>query len=197
MIMGVHAEALGAAAYAVVLVLAAAGLEGIARYAGWRADRYHAAGFRYHPALDVWVCPEGEHLRPSSVGDGGAAVVRYRARAHICNVCPAKPQCTDSDEGRAIEHDLRPWLETGVGQFQRGMSLTLLVLAGMITLIELARHPRGADGIALAIVAVAVATLGGRCFAAFAKGIGGRRGGLEESRSGPTGRNNTFGLRTR
>lgn len=163
MIAGVHPEALAAAAYAVVLVLLALGLEGLARYAGWQAHRYHAPGFRYHRALDVWECPQGEHLRPSAVGDR-ARVVRYRARAHVCNACPVKPCCTDSNHGREIEHDLRPWLGTAIGQFHRGMSLSLLGLAGVIALIELFQHPTPAATIVLGTVAVIVAILGGRLY---------------------------------
>ena len=162
---GVHVEALAAAAYAVVLVLLAVGLEGLARYAVWQAHRYHAAGFRYHRALDVWECPQGEHLRRSTVDDR-AHVFRYRARAHVCNACPAKPRCTDSDDGREIEHDLRPWLGTAIGQFHRGMSLALLVLAGLIALIELCQHPTPADGIMLGTLTVTIGILGGRLYSA-------------------------------
>lgn len=109
---GMHAEALAAAAYAVVLILLAAGLEWVARHAVWQARRYHAAGFRYHRVLDVWECPQGEHLRPSAMDDR-ARVIRYRARPHVCNACPVKVGCTDSDDGRGIEQDLRPVAEDG------------------------------------------------------------------------------------
>lgn len=165
MIAGVHPEALAAAAYAVVLLLLAVGLEGLARYAGWQAHRYHAAGFRYHRVLDVWECPEGEHLRPSAVDDR-ARIVRYRARAHVCNACPAKRRCTDSDDGREIQHDLRPWLGTAIGRFHRGMSLMLLLLAGLIVLIEFCQHPTPADGIVLGTLTAAVGILGGRLYSA-------------------------------
>lgn len=145
---GMHAEALAAAAYAVVLILLAAGLEWVARYAVWQARRYHAAGFRYHRVLDVWECPH------------------YRARPHVCNACPVKIGCTDSDDGRGIEQDLRPWLRTAIGRFHRGMSLVLLVLAGMIVLIELLQHPTPADGIMLGTLTVTVGILGARLYSA-------------------------------
>jgi hypothetical protein len=162
---GMHPEALAVAAYAVVLVLLAVGLEGLARHVVRQAHRYRLAGFRYHRALDVWECPQGEHLLPS-IMDDRARVTRYRARAHVCNACPAKPRCTDSDDGREIEHDLRPWLGTAIGRFHRGMSLVLLVLAGLIALIELGQHPTPADGIMLGTLAVAVGVLGFRLYAA-------------------------------
>jgi len=179
MIAGVHPEALAAAVYAVALVLLALGLERVARYTVRQARRYHAAGFRYQPTLDVWECPQGEHLRRSAVDDQ-ARVVRYRARAHVCNACPVKSRCTDSDDGREIEHDLRPWLGTAIGQFQRGMSLVLLVLAGLIALIELVQHSTTpADEITLGTLTVAVGILGARLYSEL-------RSAPESSRNGPS-----------
>lgn len=165
MTAGMHVEALAVAAYAVVLVLLAVGLEWLARYAVWQAHRYRVAGFRYHRVLDVWECPQGEHLRPFTI-DHREGVIRYRARAHVCNACPAKRRCTDSDDGREIEHDLRPWLGTAIGRFHRGMSLVLLVLAGLIALIELCQHPTPAESIMLGTLAVAVGILGVRLYSA-------------------------------
>jgi hypothetical protein len=75
-----------------------------------------------------------------------------------------KPRCTDSDDGREIEHDLRPWLGTAIGQFHRGMSLVVLVPAGLIPLIELFQHPTPADGVMLGTVVAAVGILGGRLY---------------------------------
>jgi len=162
---GMHAEALAVAAYAVVLVLLAVGLEWLARYVVRQAHRYRVAGFRYHRALDVWECPQGEHLRPFPMDDR-ERVIRYRARACVCNICPAKARCTDSDDGRQIEHDLRPWLGTAIGRYHRGMSLVLLVLAGLIALIALCQHPTPAESILLGTLAVAVAILGGQLYSA-------------------------------
>ena len=177
-------EALAVAAYAVVLVLLAVGLEGLARYVVWQAHRYRVAGFRYHRALDAWECPQGEHLRPFTMDDR-ARVIRYRARAYVCNACPAKPRCTDSDDGRQIEHDLRPSLGTSIGRFHRGMSLVLLVLAGLIALIEVCQHPTPRDSIMLGTLAVAVGILGGRLYSALRTASGPpRQSGLRTSSRG-------------
>ena len=45
---------------------------------------------------DYWLCPEGEHLWPHEL-DPELRLVRYRARAHVCNGCAVKHRCTDSD----------------------------------------------------------------------------------------------------
>ena len=51
--------------------------------------------------LDVWVCPEGEQLR--RFGDRPPAPHRpLPGAADVCNACPAKDGCTDSDEGREV-----------------------------------------------------------------------------------------------
>ena len=38
-----------------------------------------------------------------------------------------------------------PWLRSAIGRFHRGMSLALLVLAGLIMTIELLRHGHGPE----------------------------------------------------
>ena len=72
-------------------------------------------------------------------------MIRYRAPARTCNGCPIKSQCTDSDTGREISVSLDPWLSSAIGRFHRGISLTLLVLAGLIIAIELLRHGHGTE----------------------------------------------------
>jgi hypothetical protein len=156
-----HAEVLFAAAYAAGLVLLAGALEGVARYTVWQAHRYHAAGFRYHRRLDAWICPEGEQLRRIAA-DPMERVARYRAAPHICNACPRKSGCTDSDKGREVQYDLRPWLGTAIGQFQRGMSLVILGLAALICAIEIVRYPGAADTVPLGTVLLAVTLLAWR-----------------------------------
>ncbi len=174
----VHAEVLFAAGYALGLVLLAGGLECVARYTLWQAHRYHAAGFRYRRGLDAWICPEGEHLRRIAV-DPAERVARYRAPARTCNACPAKPRCTDSDGGREIQHDLRPWLGTAIGQFQRGMSLAILGFAALISSIELVRYPDVADAAALGTLLLAVAVLAQRGYGSMRRD--GRRRAAAES----------------
>ena len=48
-------------------------------------------------AHDDWQCPEGQHLWPHEF-DHERRLVRYRAKAHICNGCPRKERL----------HGLRP-----------------------------------------------------------------------------------------
>ena len=52
--------------------------------------------------------PEGEHLWPHEF-DHERRLMRYRAKAHVCNGCPRKADCTDSDEGREIVRPLDRW----------------------------------------------------------------------------------------
>jgi hypothetical protein len=88
-----------AAAYAACLTVGAFALEWLSAHTHRRALRFRTAGFAYDDVHDHWQCPEGELLRPHAL-DRELRVVRFRARAHVCNKCPSKPRCTDSDEGR-------------------------------------------------------------------------------------------------
>jgi hypothetical protein len=99
------AEALLAAGYATALVVAALVLEWLYAHTHRRSLRYRTAGFEYDTVQDHWQCPEGQHLWPHEF-DHERRLVRYRAKAHICNGCPRKSACTDSDRGREIvDHD--------------------------------------------------------------------------------------------
>ena len=91
------AEALLAGAYSLALLLCAGVLEWLSAHTHRRSLRYRTAGFDYQADNDVWVCPEGEHLWPHEF-DHERRLVRYRAQAHVCNRCPLKERCTDSDE---------------------------------------------------------------------------------------------------
>jgi len=51
----------------------------------------------------------------------------------------SKAACTDSDQGREIERRTVNELEYGIQRFHRGISLTLLILATLILVIELCR----------------------------------------------------------
>jgi len=133
-------EVLLSSAYAVFLLAIAAALEVMAKQSRRRTDQYELAGFRYHPSFDRWQCPEGNHLARVESDPMGRSV-RYRARAHDCNACRRKVDCTDSDSGREIEHHLDLWMRTGLRQFHRALSLTLIVLAGLLLIIEAARYP--------------------------------------------------------
>jgi hypothetical protein len=87
-------------------------------------------------------------------------LVRYRARAHVCNRCPSKPRCTDSDRGREVVRALDPWPHSEAGRLHRAIALLLVALSGLILLVELVRH-HDPVGLALLIAALGVVALGG------------------------------------
>ena len=65
--------------------------------------------------------------------------MRYRAKAHICNGCPLKDACTDSDSGREIVRPLDPWPHSEAGRFHRGLSLVLVGLSLLLLVVGRAR----------------------------------------------------------
>jgi hypothetical protein len=152
-----------AAAYAGALVTGAFTLEWLSAHTHRRALRYRTAGFTYDEGHDHWVCPEGEQLWPHEF-DRERRLVRYRARAQICNACPSKPRCTDSDRGREIVRPLDPWPHSEAGRFHRVIALSMVVLAPFICAVGLARHHEPADLVLLLTVAAA-ALLAGRWLA--------------------------------
>ena len=159
-------ESLVAAGYALFLIAVAAGLDLLARHTHARAERYRTGGFRFHRHLDAWECPEGE-LLPRLALDHERRVVRYRARAHVCNGCPAKPDCTDSDKGRELVRPIDPWPHSDVGRFHRGISLALTALAALIVCVEAARHHAPLELAALLVPALAVLAFGPRLVRTF------------------------------
>jgi len=135
---GVSLEFILMLGYAVSLAIIAALLEWIARHAHRRSLRVSTAGFTYHPDRDIWQCPHDQHLFPI-FSDSQKGVVVYRAPAAACNSCRSKAACTDSDHGRRIERQDLNGLEHAMQRFHRAISLTLLVLASLILVIELFR----------------------------------------------------------
>jgi hypothetical protein len=129
-----------AAGYAIFLVALAALLEWVAKHSHRRTDQLETVGFRYHPEMDRWQCPVGTHL--VRIHTHEHHVARYRAPAHACNSCPIKRDCTDSDQGREIEHHLDLWIRTGIGRFHAGISLALLLLAALLLAVEAGRYPQ-------------------------------------------------------
>lgn len=113
---GLDAEVVLAAVYGGGLIAAAVVLDLLARHSHARADRYRTGGFHFHAHLDAWECPEGEQLHLHEL-DHELRVARYRARAHVCNACPAKPVCTDSDDGRELCARLTPGRARRRGDF--------------------------------------------------------------------------------
>jgi hypothetical protein len=156
---GFHAEPLLAIAYAMLLLGIAAFLEWMGKHSEQRSHRYHTAGFQFHKQADHWECPTGERLHRAET-DHQLRVIRYRAPAHTCNRCAIKGQCTDSDRGREIAVSIDPWLSSAMGRFHRGLSLVLLILAGLIAAVELIRHDHGTERWLLSAVLFMIALLG-------------------------------------
>ena len=152
-------EAVIAAGYAGVLLASALVLEWLSAHTHRRSLRYRTAGFEYLPQHDAWKCPEGEHLWPHEF-DQERRLVRYRAKARVCNSCPAKERCTDSDDGREIVRPLDPWPHSEAGRFHRVICLMLVGLAALIAGVALARNHGLADTATLVSLLVMCAFLG-------------------------------------
>jgi hypothetical protein len=120
-----NAEVALALGYALFLLALAGGLDLLARHSHGRSQRYRTAGFRFHPHLDAWECPEGQHLWLHE-HDQESRLLRYRGKPEVCNACPRKRECTDSDEGREIVRFLDEWPRLEAGRFHRGLALTLI-----------------------------------------------------------------------
>jgi hypothetical protein len=144
----VSTEAILGAGYGVALLAAALALEWLSAHTHRRSLRHRTAGFDYQVETDVWVCPEGEHLWPHEL-DRERRLIRYRARAHVCNRCPVKDRCTDSDHGREVVRPLDPWPHSEAGRFHRVISLMLVILAGMVSMVALLRNHDPADAVLL------------------------------------------------
>lgn len=155
----VRTEAVLAAGYALFLLASALALDLLARHANRRSHRFRTAGFVYHEHLDLWECPEGEHLRRVE-DDHELRLVRYRARAHICNACRVKESCTDSDEGREIVRSLEEWSRSEAGRFHRAISLALLSLAGLIVAVAAARNHHPDELLTFGALAALITVLG-------------------------------------
>ena len=158
-----NAEVLLAAGYAAALIGGAFTIEWLSAHTHRRALRYRTAGFTYDETHDHWLCPEGEQLWPHEF-DRERRLVRYRARAHVCNACPRKHRCTDSDRGREIVRPIDPWPHSEAGRFHRVLALVLVLLAALVLLAVLARRHDPAEA-ALLVGTLGVAALAGRWLA--------------------------------
>ena len=152
-------EALLAAGYAVALLLGALALEWLSAHTHRRALRYRTAGFEYDEEHDRWRCPEDQHLWPHEF-DRERRLLRYRAKAQVCNACHRKDACTDSDRGREIVRPLDPWPHSEAGRFHRAISLMLVALSLLIVVVEAARHHRLEEAALLSVVLLAGAVIG-------------------------------------
>jgi hypothetical protein len=166
MIHGVHIEVILAGGYALLLVGIAAILEIVARHAHHRSEHFRNSGFIYKKKMDVWECPAGHHLTREQT-DFERQIAHYRAPAHKCNACHLKENCTDSDDGRALESRLDAWLQSELNRFHRGVSLTLLFLAVLILAVEMFQHQYARDWIVLLVLLLPIGFVGSRYFVFF------------------------------
>jgi hypothetical protein len=155
-----------AVGYAIFLLSAALGLDLLARHSHARSERYRTAGFTYHPSHDAWICPEDQMLLRSEV-DHGRRLIRYRGRPQICNHCPSKTDCTDSDEGREVVRAMDPWPHSEAGRFHRGISLAVALIAGLILTAESTRNHAPLELAVLVAALVVVALAAWHLHAAF------------------------------
>ncbi len=139
--MNLHPEVVLVGGYAVVLLAVAFVLDWLAQHTQRRSERYRTAGFRYLPQHDAWTCSEDAMLWPMEY-DKEHHLVRYRAKASVCNACHAKPDCTSSDNGRELTRAVAPWPHSEAGRFHRGMSMVLVGLAGVLLVVAGVRHPQ-------------------------------------------------------
>lgn len=149
-------EAILAAAYALALIGGAFLLEWLSAHTHRRSLRYRTAGFDYDADHDHWVCPEGEYLWPKEF-DRERRLVRYRAKAQVCNACPRKEACTDSDRGREVTRALDPWPHSEAGRFHRTLSAVMVVLGLLIVVVAVARNHDGVEVAVLGGVAILAA----------------------------------------
>ena len=67
---------------------------------------YEKEKFLYDERRDVYVCPEGHELarttRQPVLDRHGRATHRYRGKAELCMACPARANCTTSENGRML-----------------------------------------------------------------------------------------------
>ena len=159
-------EAILALGYAAFLLLAAVGLDVLARHSHRRSTRYRTAGFNFQGHLDVWICPEGTELRRVDT-DFRQRVAHYRASPAVCNACPVKAECTDSDQGRQISRALDPWPHSEAGRFHRGVCIVLVVLAAAIAGLALIRSDGSVEAVALTGVFGIAVALAGRMLSTF------------------------------
>jgi hypothetical protein len=162
----IHPEVLLMAGYAVFLLAVSVGLDLLARHSHNRSERYRTAGFTYHHKSDAWVCPEDQILTRSEV-DRDRRLVRYRGRPQICNHCPTKTDCTDSDEGREVVRVMDPWPHSEAGRFHRGISLSVAGIAALILTFELVRNHSPAEILVLGTALVVTGTVARHMHKAF------------------------------
>lgn len=135
--------------WAIILIVGALVLEWLSVHTHNRSQEFRTSGFDYDAQHDFWVCHQGEQLWPSEF-DRERRLVRYRAKAAVCNACPVQKACTDSEHGREVTRAVDPWPHSEAGRFHRGIAVMLVVLAAFELTVILIRNTAPVD---LAILA--------------------------------------------
>lgn len=117
-----------AMAYGVVLLIVAHGIDRLAKRTHLAFDSQRTGGFVYHEDHDAWLCPQDQWLHPKSF-DPENRVVRYRGLPIVCNACPVKDSCTESDDGREVKRPVDTWPASESARFHRGIACAVAVLA--------------------------------------------------------------------
>lgn len=123
-----------AAGYGVVLLLAAHGIDQMAKRAHNRMFADRSGGFVYHENHDAWLCPEDQWLYPRSF-DPDNRVMRYRGSPSVCNSCPVKDSCTTTDDGRELGRSVDSWPSSESARFHRGIACAVTVLAVLFPVV--------------------------------------------------------------
>ena len=134
-----NTEVLLAVGYAALLLGGALLLEWVSRHTHNRSQAWRTSGFDYDAQHDFWVCHKGEQLWPTEF-DREKRLVRYRAKATVCNACPAKVDCTDSHHGREVTRAVDSWPHSEAGRFHRAIAVMLVVLAVFELAVVLVRN---------------------------------------------------------
>lgn len=66
-----------------------------------RTKFYPAERFHYEAEHDHYLCPQGQTLR-LAIRRQSEQVFIYAGAAAVCNACPVKAECTESQSGRHI-----------------------------------------------------------------------------------------------
>ncbi len=141
-------ESLLAAGYGLFLAVVALGLDALARHSHRRSELYRTAGFAYLEQVDAWDCPEGERLHRVET-DMRQRVARYRASAQVCNACPRKGDCTESDTGREVTRTIDPWPHSEAGRFHRGIAVAIVGFGSLVICAGAVLHHGAVDLVVL------------------------------------------------
>jgi hypothetical protein len=97
-----------------------AGIRAYVPLPDWEHQRpyFGPAKFTYDAAHDLYICPQGQPLRPFHT-EYKAEKVEYSADPATCNACPLKAQCTPSNQGRKVHRSFHAsYLERVKGYHQ-------------------------------------------------------------------------------